>query len=40
MGEIIGSIIIIIYLGVVAYLISLAFRLVRAVEKIADKIGG
>lgn len=29
----------IVYLGVLIYVISLAVRFVRAVEKIADKIG-
>jgi hypothetical protein len=37
-SEIISGLIMIIYLGVLIYMLSLAIRLVHAVEKIASKI--
>ena len=38
MGGVFSALFMIVWLGVVVYMISLAIRFVRAVEKIADKI--
>jgi glycopeptide antibiotics resistance protein len=38
MSEILATLMVIIYISVLIYIISLAIRLVRAVEKIANKI--